>query len=163
MLAWKNTQWAAPEKILAIIFEAGFITPADLQWVSGLSDRTIRRAIQKLAAHHAEPPVQRYRWNSSRVAYYLSGTGVKMAHSIHGITAKPIAAQGYQVSHALGLNGILFRYVRAHPDKQLRWYTTRDATETLLYLRGQVTGEEEGLMKKTLVHPDAIWQLSHSF
>lgn len=162
LLNWRTDDCSAREKIIGTIFDAGAIRKNDLQWILQMSEPRLKRELHKLRVKSTPPLIQ---WlpvsfsNYRDHVYTLTRSGVEKAHEMIGIESR-ITTTEMQIRHMLGLNEVLFRFLRKFGFDGVAWQSTREATETLLLLRVDGTETTESDLRTSVIRPDAILTLN---
>ncbi|GEO26867.1 hypothetical protein AAC03nite_26520 [Alicyclobacillus acidoterrestris] len=153
ILNWADGQYTDTEKIVGAIFDAGCIRRSDLmeilQWKRSKTDAHLLKLRQRdmlitARDHHAE------------TLYMLAENGVRFAHQLVGFDGKVVTMEA-QISHQLGVNDILLRYIREHGREGVRWFSTRESSDELYNLRKK-QGNNDADIRRTYIRPDAaIW------
>ncbi|WP_029422083.1 replication-relaxation family protein [Alicyclobacillus macrosporangiidus] len=162
ILQWRDSDFAPEQQLLGVVFDAGVILRDDLLFLLGWSVHKLKRNLRRLRTRHAEPLIRGVKSSENHHMYLLTQEGVRYAHQMLGIEVKAVTMEA-QMNHALGLNAILMRYVRAHGVEGVRWFNTREAADELWFLRKLVTGESDVDLRGTAIRPDAILRTATGF
>lgn len=151
ILNWANGPYTDREKLIGTLFDAGVIRRSDLmfllEWKRSKTDSHLLRLRQQdmlftSRDHHQE------------TVYMLSESGVRAAHVLVGFEGRAVAMEN-QISHQLGVNDILLRFIRAYGREGARWYGTREASDELFNFR-KIAGNTDAEIRSTLIRPDAL-------
>ncbi|MFD1674293.1 replication-relaxation family protein [Alicyclobacillus fodiniaquatilis] len=153
ILNWANGEYTDMEKIVGSIHDAGCIRRSDLmeilQWKRSKTDAHLLKLRQR------EMLITR-RDHHSETVYMLAENGVRFAHQLIGFDGKVVTMEA-QISHQLGVNDILMRYIRAHGREGVRSFSTREASDELFNLRKK-QGNNDAEIRRTYIRPDAaMW------
>ncbi|MFD1674933.1 replication-relaxation family protein [Alicyclobacillus fodiniaquatilis] len=153
ILNWTNGEYTDMEKIVGVIFDAGCIRRSDLMelllWKRSKTDAHLLKLRQREMLITS-------RDRHSETVYMLAESGVRFAHQLSHIEAKIVTMEA-QISHQLGVNDILLRYIRARGREGVRWFSTRESSDELYNLRKK-QGNNDADIRRTYIRPDAaIW------
>ncbi|MFB5191693.1 replication-relaxation family protein [Alicyclobacillus fastidiosus] len=150
ILNWANGPYTDREKLIGTIYDSGVIRRSDLmfllEWKRSKTDSHLLKLRQ-------QDMLLTSRDHHSETVYMLSESGVRAGHQLVGFDGKAVAMEN-QISHQLGVNDILLRYIRAHGREGVRWYSTREASDELWNLRKK-QGNNDADIRKTYIRPDA--------
>ena len=153
ILEWSKREFTKHEQLLGTIFDAGMITRADLMLLTGWNSRTLSRQMKRVRSK-SEDMVRKYMTPRRTAAYALGEDGVRYMHQMLGIQSRIVTMES-QMNHTLGLNAILMRYLRSHGREKVQWFSTREATDELHWLRSR-EGMSDEQIRKTQIRPDAL-------
>ncbi|KPV45488.1 replication-relaxation family protein [Alicyclobacillus ferrooxydans] len=151
ILNWADGQYTDTEKIVGAIYDAGCIRRSDLmeilEWKRSKTDAHLLKLRQR------EMLITR-RDHRSETVYMLAENGVRFAQQLVGFDGKVITMEA-QISHQLGVNDILMRFIRAYGRDGVKWYSTREASDELFNFRSMV-GQSDRDIRTNYIRPDAL-------
>lgn len=151
ILNWANGPYTDREKLIGTLYDAGVIRRSDLMfllgWKRSKTDSHLLRLRQQdmlftSRDHHQE------------TVYMLSQSGVRAAHQLVGFEGRAVAMEN-QISHQLGVNDILLRYIRVHGREDVKWFSTREAADEIFNFRG-IAGQSDREIRGNYIRPDAL-------
>ena len=154
ILNWAEGPYTDEEKLIGALYDAGVIRRSDLmlhllRWKRSKFDNhllELRKREMLVTARDRE----------GSTVYMLAANGVRAAHQLCHTEGK-IVTMGAQISHQIGVNDILLRLLKAHGREGVRWWSTREASDSLWDLRKKV-GNSDTDIRRTYIRPDAaIW------
>lgn len=152
ILRWADPEWMPIEQVVGVLFDGRVVRRKDIQLLLNCSPRSLTHKIER-ALHYHEPlirsiPVGR------RLAYTLTQRGMVFAHAMAQAEGRPVAVTGH-IEHSLAVNAILVRYILRY-GRALHWYSTREASDEIWYLRDMHNGESDAAIRATAIRPDAM-------
>lgn len=154
ILQWRESDFSPAQQLLGVVFDAGVILRADLMFVLDWTVAKLERHVTRLKNAQPEPLLRGVWIRRNTYAYLLTEAGIRYVHQMIGMEGKPVTIEA-QVNHALGLNAILMRYLRQRGFDGVRWFSTREATDELWFLRKLTSGQLETDLRSTAIRPDA--------
>ncbi|GEO27491.1 hypothetical protein Alches_25930 [Alicyclobacillus hesperidum subsp. aegles] len=155
ILNWADGPYTDQEKLIGTIYDAGVIRRSDLMY---LLDWKRSKTDSHLLKLRQQEFLQTSRDHHKETVYMLAENGVRFAHQLCQIEAKIVTMQA-QISHQLGVNDILMRYIRVHGREGVRWFSTREASDELHALRYRKT-RNDAEIRRTCIRPDAAIHIS---
>lgn len=158
ILNWANGEYTDMEKITGAIYDAGCIRRSALMellmWKRSKTDSWLLKLRQRdmlitARDHHAE------------TVYMLAENGVRFAHALCHVESKVVTFES-QISHQLGVNDILLRYIREHGREGVKWFSTREAADEIFNFRS-IAGQSDRDIRVNYIRPDALIQLPKKY
>ncbi|WP_258110101.1 replication-relaxation family protein [Alicyclobacillus sp. SP_1] len=156
ILNWANGEFTDTEKVIGTLFDAGVLRRKDLMLLLGWRRSKTDSHLLKL---RQKQMLLTSRDSHGQTVYMLDENGVRAAHQLCNIEGKIVTMKA-QISHQLGVNDILLRYVKAHGCEGVQWYSTRESADELFSFR-KIAGNTDAEIRKSYIRPDALIQTAN--
>lgn len=148
-----NAPYTDVERLIGVLFDSSVIKRSDLMYLLNWKRSKFDHQLLQLRQRGLVVTSRDYR---KEAVYMLTEAGVKFAHQLCHIESKVVTFES-QISHQLGVNDILMRYIREHGHEGVRWFSTRESADELFNLRRK-QGNSEVEIRRTYIRPDAaLW------
>ncbi|SHL15801.1 replication-relaxation family protein [Alicyclobacillus tolerans] len=163
LLHWKDGDYTAFEKMIGAVADAGVIRVEDLCELLDWSPTKLWRHRRQFREAYLENPLAKRRLHRDGAEIvYLTEMGALFAKHFLSLP-KPPQPVSHQTSHTLALVAILMRYIHRYGRDGADWYSTREATDQLAYVRHVALGESDADMRTGVVRPDAALKGQQGF